>query len=117
MEIRPIRAEDLEHLASDTYGKTLRGVIVKKDDKVIGMGGIIHTMPLQWFGEVTDELRSHPRSLVKAAKLMRSMLESYTVPVYALADEDERDGKFLEYMGFTKANDIEDYYQWLPHPS
>ena len=115
IQIRPATRADVDELVPDTYGKTVRAVVAEKDGRLIGIGGVIHTTPLQWFGHVSDELRSHPKSLLKAAKIMRDMVESYDVPVYATTDDDvEASGRFLEHLGFHKMED-EEIYRW-PQP-
>lgn len=110
MVIRPITKGDI---AFDTFGKTIKGVVVEDDDgMVIGVGGVIHTTPLQCFSEISDKLRSRPKSLIKAVEKIRLILDSYQCDIYASADiKIPASGRFLEYIGFTKEDDS-GLYRW-----
>jgi hypothetical protein len=99
----------------DTFGKSLRAVVVDDGGRLIGMAGVIHTVPLQCFGEFGDELRSKPRVLLKLADALKVILNSYTTTVYVCADDEiEASGRFLEYVGFEKVEG-EDLYRWPLH--
>lgn len=98
-KIRPLKKSDLGEF--DSMGFTVRGYAVELDGKVIGIAGVLHTRPLQAFGQIKDELRKYPKTIMKVIKMFKSILESYDMPVYAIACKKEYNStKVLERIGF-----------------
>lgn len=96
----------------DTFGKSMRAVVVEDDGRLICLAGVIHTNPPQFFGRFGDELRSKPKVLLKTAEMLKSYLNQYPCTVYSIPDEKiEASRRFLEHIGFEKVEG-EDYYKW-----
>jgi hypothetical protein len=112
VKVRPANNRDVELMVPDTFGKSMRGVVVEVDGRVIGISGILHTVPPQCFATITDELKAMPKALLSAVRLLRTMLNQYSVPVYSLAEDNSEVAiRFLEHVGFVKVED-EDLYVW-----
>lgn len=120
MEIRPTRRDDVIALCGDSYNQSLRGLTIEHEGEPIGLAGILHTNPLQCFSEMTDTLRKSPRTIVKCAIKLRDILDSYSVDIYAIANEDEPTApRFLEYVGFKYVSSTVqgELYKWpRQHP-
>jgi hypothetical protein len=102
--IRPLTKNDLTEFQS--LGATVRGVAVELDDKVIGIAGVLHTRPLQAFSCMKDDLRKHPKTIIKVIRMFKEILSNYDLPVYAIASEKEYNStKVLERIGFELMND------------
>ena len=98
-------------MVPNTYGKSMRAIVIEIDGKVMGITGVIHTSPLQCFGEFGDDLRVRPKALVRFANALKPILNSYESAIYCVADEQiEASGRFLEYIGFEKTDG--DLYKW-----
>lgn len=110
-EIRPLKKSDLGEFNS--MGKTVRGYAVELDGKVIGIAGVLHTRPLQAFSRMEDELRKHPKAIIKVIKMFKGILKNYDMPVYAIASETEYNStKVLKRIGFELINNRN--YIWMP---
>ena len=100
-------------MASDieaTYGKqfqwTMRGVAAEVDGQLVGISGILHSQPLQLFSNLDQQIRKHPKLFVKAARELKKIMALYDAPILAKADNTvESSGRYLEYLGFTHAQD------------
>ena len=99
--IRPATKEDIIAFKGTPYEQSFKGIVAELDGKIIGIAGVLHTEQLQAFSTITDEMRKHPKALVLAARKFRDILNSYNIPVYAVASEDEKNSiGYLEYIGF-----------------
>jgi len=65
------------------YGHSVRGVAVELNGDVISVSGVLHSSPLQAFSFMKDELRKHPKTIVKVILGFKDILKHYTMPVYA----------------------------------
>ena len=97
------------------YGSTLwasvRGITAELDGEVVGIAGLAYAKPIQCFSVIKDELKNRPRDIVRAAKLVREMLDESPLPVYATPDVDAPTAcKFLTHIGFVPLSDGE--YEW-----
>ena len=115
MVIRPATRSDVIDLCGDSYPEGMRALVVESDGVPIGIAGILHTMPRQCFSVMKDEIRSSPRVILRVAKQLRPMMDSYDTPIYAIASEDEPTStRFLEYVGFEYHDTTVqgEVYQW-----
>ena len=115
MVIRPATRTDVIKLCGDSYPEGMRALVVESDGDPVGIAGILHTMPRQCFSVMDDAIRSSPRAIVRCAKQLRPILDSYNTPIYAIASEDEPTAvHFLEYVGFEYHDTTVqgEVYQW-----
>lgn len=102
LSIRPTNKSDIDALEFETLGCTFRGVTVLKDDEVMGIAGILYTSPMQCVSEFKEDLRQHPKWILKTAKYLPALLDGCKSTVYASADGSiEASGRFLEHLGFV----------------
>lgn len=101
VNIRPATKKDIIAYRGEVYPESFKGIVIESDGEIIGIGGVINTNPLQAFSNITDKLRKSPKTLVKAARLFRDLLNSYQYDIYAYASEEEVNAMgYLEYIGF-----------------
>jgi len=114
--IRTINKDDIESFNNGSrYRQSLRGLTVELNGEPIGIAGVLHTNPLQVFSEMRDEMRDYPILIMKTAKRLLNIMETYDKPLYALASENENDpDSFLIHLGFefTGENEQGRYYKW-----
>ena len=115
MEIRAAKKSDVIDIYGKNFEQSMRAVVVEHDGVVMGIAGIIHSSPMQCISIIRDiRLRKSPKTIVKVAKRLRTMLDSYDVEIYAVANKDELDApKFLEFVGFEHFD--KEVYKWPPH--
>ena len=112
--IRNMIKSDLENFNHE--GKSVRGLVVELDGKVIGYAGVLHTVPFQAFSNMTKELRQYPKVIVKMMRRFRQVVDKYSLPVYAIASKGEgNSGKVLERTGFKYSHEHEfgSIYVWV----
>lgn len=112
--IVPATKEILERHYPHGAGKTVRAIAAVKDGRVIGVAGA-YLLPagLAVFGEFTDELKAHPRAMLRGWKTLRSMLDQSRLPAYVFCDRTfEAAERFLDHLGFQRIEG--DIYQWAP---
>jgi hypothetical protein len=116
LTIRPTVATDLQHLNVETFGNTARGLTVEKDGKPIGVAGVLHSSPFQAFSVMDDELRKHPKIIVKFIRGFEDFLSRHYTRVVAIASSGENKAPAclvragFNFFGFDK--DGEEVYQW-----
>jgi len=86
--------------------------VAELDGKVIGIAGVMHSQALQAFSSMNGEIKKYPRTIVKAVREFRKILEAYgDSPIYAIADEDTKTAPgFLKHVGFKYYRD--GVYRW-----
>jgi len=85
----------------DHFGLTVRGIAAEIDGEVVGVAGVLHGDPPQAFSAMDDRLRPYPKTIMRAARIFRTVLDHYNL-VYAVASAHERNsGAFLERVGFN----------------
>lgn len=115
MEIRAARRSDVIAICGDAYAQSLRAIVVEHEGKPVGIAGVLHTSPHQCFSEMSDEMRQSPKTIVKVARAMREILNSYDTKVYAIASIGEKNSsRFLEFVGFNQVKG--DLYIWPQLP-
>jgi hypothetical protein len=83
--IRTLKKGDIEKLYDSPFAESVRGLAVESDDGVVAVAGVIHTLPLQAFSNMKDSLRKYPKTIMKTAMRLKSILNSYETPIYAFA--------------------------------
>jgi hypothetical protein len=119
VEIRTItKADILKFNNGEPYSNSLRGLAVERDGELLAIAGVMHSAYLQVFSSMTDEMRKYPIMILKTAKRLLQIMESYNQPLYALASDDEPTSEqFLKHLGFELFNINEDgrYFVWHRH--
>lgn len=96
-------------------GRTARTIVAVKDDtEVVGTAGVYtdHHRAVM-YADLSDTVRSDKRSMVKAIRMLRPMVERMKMPVHALADPDiPHSAVLLEHIGFKHLTG--ELYQWQP---
>ena len=112
MEIRPMRQNDLVEQYGFGFPFTVRGITAEHEGRIIGGAGIMFSNPPQCFSKLDEEVKDHPRKIVVAMKVIRKLLNSQSVPVYASPDEDEPTANgFLKHVGFEET-EVEGVWSW-----
>lgn len=92
---------DVIEFMGKPFSESFKGLVAEKEGRVIGMAGVLHTDQLQAFSTITDEVKKHPRVIIKAIRMFREILNSYDTEIYAIASEKEPTSmRFLEHVGF-----------------
>lgn len=104
IEIVPATREMIAEHYGDVPGRTMRAIAAVKDGRVIGVAGACLLPAGQMvFGEFTDELKAHPRAMLKGWKVLRALLDQSGLPAYTLCDRTfEAAERFLRHLGFEK---------------
>lgn len=104
--IRALQRSDILAFYDKPFPESVRGLAVEFDGKSIGIAGVIHTNPLQAFSSMKDSLRDYPKTIIKTARKLKTILDAYDSPIYAYADEGEKNSvNFLKHIGFTQLDD------------
>jgi hypothetical protein len=104
--IRALRKSDIIEFYDEPFPESVRGLAVELDGVPVGVAGVIHTNPLQAFSTMRDDLRKYPKTIVRTARQIKIILDSYNSPIYAYADEDEKNSvNFLKHVGFDQLDD------------
>lgn len=104
--IRALRRSDIEDFYDKPFKESVRGLVVEFNDEPVAIAGVIHTNPLQAFSSMKDSLRKYPKTIIKTARKLKTILDKYESPIYAYADEDEKNSvNFLKHVGFTQLDD------------
>lgn len=110
--IRMLKKGDIEELYGEPFRESVRGVAVDLGDNVVAVAGVIHTNPAQAFSKMKDSLRKHPKTIMKTAHRLKSILDKYETTVYAFASEKEANSRnFLKRVGFVEIED--GVFKWV----
>lgn len=104
IEIVPITAEHLDFIEADGPLPTIRGITALKEGTVIGIAGIFRIAD-GWmlFSDFDDEIRKDKRAIVRSVRMLRKLIETVRLPVYAKADENaEGADTLIEHVGVQK---------------
>jgi hypothetical protein len=109
--IRPVKASDLNKFYPEMGLLTVRGWAFDLDGEAIGVFGLMYTTPVQAFSTIDDELRKYPKVMIKATRLLASIMNTCGHEIIALANEDEPTSmRFLAHIGFVRTH--ERYFKW-----
>ena len=92
---------------------SFKGIVAKRDGKVIGIGGLFFdgTMPIAWT-EHSAEMTKRERAV--AARIMASYLDDFGKPVYAFAQPDiPTSHALLMKLGFEKTGVVREHGELL----
>ena len=110
--IRALRKADIIEFYDEPFPESVRGLAVEFNGEPVAIAGVIHTNPLQAFSSMKDALRKYPKVIVKTARKLKTILDTYESPVYAYADEDEKNSvNFLKHVGFIQLDD--GMFKWV----
>jgi len=115
LKIRPMVSTDLKDLDLLTHGHTVRGHVAEEDGVPVAATGVLHTDPFYAFAQMSDEMRKHPRDVVRVIRGFENFLGTYYKTVYAVADVDESNAPaVLRRAGFKyyQTNTQGDIYVW-----
>ena len=112
LKVRPINEADIRAFYNKPFVQSLRGLTVESENEPVFIAFVVNTSPPQAVSWMKDELRKHPKMILKAAKEFIKIMEKYPCDIYAVADEEEKNSEcFLKRIGFTHL--IERLYVWL----
>jgi hypothetical protein len=114
IRVRPVKQTDMHHI--NHQGKTMRGFVVELDGELVGVAGVLHTVPMHAFSRIDEPLRKYPKAIMTVIRNMKALLTSYKAPVYAIADRGEGNSpKVLERIGFEyqHTNEMGRIFLWV----
>ena len=115
MVIREANKYDVEYFFNGRSEKTIRALVIENEGNPVAIAGVFHSFPLQCFSVLTDSARKSPKTIVKCAKKLRNILNSYSGDILAIADKNEpSSARFLKYVGFIyrETNSQGEIYEW-----
>lgn len=109
MELRTATAEDIKCM----YGAPAAvpvSMVVLDNGGPIAIAGIAHldegAFAVSW---IKDEAKDSPKAILRAARVVRQMIEALGEPVYARNDADEPTAdRFLRHIGFVRQSGPEE---------
>ena len=111
-KIRALNKNDVVEFYGEPFAQSMRGLAVELDGEVVGMAGVLHTNPLQAFSSMKDSVRKYPKTIMKTAHGLKSILNKYESPIYAFASETESNSmNFLKHVGFVHIED--EVFKWV----
>jgi len=115
IEIKPATRETLERFYGKQPDATVCAWVAEQDGVLLGCGGIAFRGPaLEVFSDFGDELKRHPKYILKAARIILKKAAEYRRPVFALRNKDEPTADaFLRRLGFEPKGDL---YKWHSSP-
>lgn len=106
--VRPIKQSDLSKF--DHHNETVRGFVIEVDGEVEAVYGVIHTVPMQAFSEMSEVMKRYPKTIMRAILSFKDILKQYNNIIYAVpSTEHPNSSKVLERIGFKLINGA---YQW-----
>lgn len=115
VQLRALKRSDILALYGRSFSESIRGIAAEKEGRVLGIGGVINTAPLQAFSRITDELRKYPKMMVKMGRSLANIMNDYEQPIFAVADAEEKNaGGFLAHIGFeyVESTNVGEVYKW-----
>jgi hypothetical protein len=106
--VRALKRKDLNSFKH--HNETVRGFIIELDDEVLAVYGVIHTIPMQAFSEMSEKLKKYPRVIMKAILSFENILNQYSNEIIAIpSTKHPNASKVLERIGFRFENGV---YRW-----
>jgi hypothetical protein len=106
VNIRELRKADIIEFYGKPFAESMRGFAVDLDGELVGVAGVVYTDPIMVFSEMKDSLRKYPKTIMKTAHRLKSILNKYESSLYAFANEDEKNSvNFLKRVGFVQLED------------
>ena len=101
--------------------QTVRAISVEDEvtGKLMGVAGIRHCDPRMVFADIDQDLKKHPRTIVRLIRWVTKMINHHYqgVPLYAIADVNEPTAPgLLAHMGFEHilSTNQGEVFQWHP---
>lgn len=115
MKTRPTTRNDILEMTGQSFPETIRAISAVDGRKLMGIAGVRNSDPKMVFANIHPELKQSPKTIIKMARWVTNIIEQSTVPVYAIADEEEPTAfRFLEHVGFQWLMSTEkgEVFQW-----
>lgn len=89
---------------SETLPVSARVVSVVEGDRVLGIAGVYPDGNRQVvFSTISEELKQHPKIVIKAARMVMKWIKESKMPTHALCDEEiPKAEEFLMHWGFRR---------------
>jgi hypothetical protein len=105
-DIGPMSIDDYISISGEAPAVSMRGLSCIEDGNCLGIAGVMHTVPLTAFSMLTDRLSTDKRTIVKAVRKYRDLLNSYDSSIYAVPNKLLTTAPgFLSHVGFRKLHD------------
>ena len=115
MLLRPATREDMIALQGKPPEMTMRAHVAEHEGRVLAAGGVYYTNGAAIaFCQLSNEMRSHRKSIMRAARFVMSKISALPGPVYALCSREEKTApQFLSRLGFEffASSDSGDIYK------
>ena len=116
LTIIPLNRPLLNQVYPGGLGHAVRGIAATKDGKLMAIAGILYSPTIQAFSNIVDdEIRKHPRFIIRMARKLGEMIGTIEAPVYAIANSEEANSRrFLKTVGFEYVHETSRgaLYQW-----
>jgi len=102
MLLRPATLDDLIALQGKAPECTMRAHVAEIDGQPLAVGGVYYTNGATYaFSVLSDEMRLHRKSIMRAARYAMEKIAELPGPIYALCSRDEETApQFLARLGF-----------------
>lgn len=102
MLLRPATPDDLVALHGKLPECTMRAHVAEVDGKVLAVGGVYYSSGSTFaFSYLSDEMRTHRKSIMRAARFAMHKVAALPGPIYALCSQSEANApEFLRRLGF-----------------
>ena len=109
--IRGLTKEDVVKMYGKPFEQATYGIASEIDGELIGVCGVLHTIPMQAYSTLTDKILKNKRELIHGIRWFRKILEKYQSDVVAI---EKGDPMFLKHVGFEFVCESEqgDVYRW-----
>jgi hypothetical protein len=118
MLIRPATERDVIDMIGQTFPESMRAFVLEDQGELLAIGGVRHSVPAMCFSDIRPGINRSPRGIYKLARKVTSLLDSYAMPVFALADQNEPTAVgFLSRLGFQYVTSSEqgEVFVWPRH--
>lgn len=116
VEVRPVRAEDLDQFVEATRHKTIRAAVATIDGVPAAIAGVAyHHGATIAFCECHDPLRRFPKAIIELAERALEIFDGVRGDVLAIKDASiPGSDRFLAWCGFEHVADSPngEVYQW-----
>lgn len=116
MILRPATEADLVAFYGRPPRSTIRAIVAEHQGRILGVAGLMRTANgMLAVSEISEEMRSHRLTIMRAGKAIADMAKRSPVPVYAVAsDKEANSAAFLERLGFVCISESREggLFQW-----
>lgn len=106
IELIPATADILARFYGKPVTRSMRAIAAVRDGDVLGVAGVFVDESRQVvFSSISEELKAHPRLIVRAYRIVLAMARESALQAHAVCDPAETTARhFLEHIGFQKVN-------------